>query len=64
MLKVNNIDVYYGAIHAIKDVSLEVPDGEIVTLIAPTVPVKAQRCIPFPGLLTKTASIILKIKYN
>ena len=33
MLKVNNIDVYYGAIHAIKDVSLEVPDGEIVTLI-------------------------------
>ena len=51
MLKVNNIDVYYGAIHAIKDVSLEVPDGEIVTLIAPTVPVKAQRCIPFPGLL-------------
>ena len=33
MLKVSNLDVYYGAIHAIKDVSLEVPDGEIVTLI-------------------------------
>ena len=33
MLKVNNIDVYYGAIHAIKDISIEVPKGEIVTLV-------------------------------
>ena len=33
MLKVNNIDVFYGAIHAIKDISIEVPAGEIVTLI-------------------------------
>lgn len=33
MLKVSGIDVYYGAIHAIHDVSFEVNDGEIVTLI-------------------------------
>ena len=33
MLKVENINVYYGAIHAIKDVSFEVEEGEIVTLI-------------------------------
>ncbi|HWL13733.1 MAG TPA: ABC transporter ATP-binding protein [Ureibacillus sp.] len=33
MLKVNNIDVFYGNIHALKDVSLEVNEGEIVTLI-------------------------------
>jgi len=33
MLKVNDIHVYYGAIHAIKGVSFEVGDGEIVTLI-------------------------------
>ena len=33
MLKVNDINVYYGAIHAIKNVSFEVNDGEIVTLI-------------------------------
>lgn len=33
MLKVNDIHVYYGAIHAIKGVSFEVNDGEIVTLI-------------------------------
>ena len=33
MLKVENIDVYYGAIHAVKNVSFEVGDGEIVALI-------------------------------
>ena len=33
MLKVENIHVYYGAIHAIKDVSFEVGEGEIVALI-------------------------------
>jgi branched-chain amino acid transport system ATP-binding protein len=33
MLKVSDINVYYGAIHAVKDVSIEVNEGEIVTLI-------------------------------
>ena len=33
LLKVNGIHVYYGAIHAIKGISLEVNEGEIVTLI-------------------------------
>ena len=33
MLKVEHIDVFYGAIHAIKDISFEVNEGEIVTLI-------------------------------
>ncbi|MGI6685436.1 MAG: ABC transporter ATP-binding protein [Bacillota bacterium] len=33
MLKVDNINVFYGAIHAIKGISLEVNEGEIVTLI-------------------------------
>ena len=33
MLKVDNINVYYGAIHAVKDVSFHVNEGEIVTLI-------------------------------
>ena len=33
MLKIDNIHVYYGAIHALKGVSLEVKEGEIVTLI-------------------------------
>ncbi|QGQ48467.1 ABC transporter ATP-binding protein [Metabacillus sediminilitoris] len=33
MLKVNEIDVFYGNIQALKGVSLEVNEGEIVTLI-------------------------------
>ena len=33
ILRVDNINVYYGSIHAIKDVSFHVNEGEIVTLI-------------------------------
>lgn len=33
MLKIENLHVYYGAIHAIKGVSLEVKEGDIVSLI-------------------------------
>jgi branched-chain amino acid transport system ATP-binding protein len=33
MLNVNGIDVFYGNIHALKGVSLEINEGEIVTLI-------------------------------
>ena len=33
MLKIEDLHVYYGAIHAIKGISLDVPDGEIVALI-------------------------------
>lgn len=33
MLKVSNIETYYGNIQALKDVSLEIHEGEIVTLI-------------------------------
>lgn len=33
MLKINDIDVYYGTIHALKGVDFHVEQGEIVTLI-------------------------------
>ena len=33
MLSVKNINVFYGSIHAIRDVSFYVNEGEIVTLI-------------------------------
>ena len=33
ILTVDNINVYYGNIHAIKDVSFSVQKGEIVSLI-------------------------------
>jgi len=33
MLSIKGIDVYYGAIHALKDLSIEVNEGEIVAII-------------------------------
>lgn len=33
MLKVNNLNLFYGAIHALRDISIEVEEGQIVTLI-------------------------------
>lgn len=33
MLKIDRLNVYYGAIHALRDISFEVQEGEIVTLI-------------------------------
>jgi branched-chain amino acid transport system ATP-binding protein len=33
MLSIKNINVYYGAIHALKDVSVDVENGEVVAII-------------------------------
>jgi len=33
MLEIANVNVFYGVIHALKDISLKIEDGEIVTLI-------------------------------
>lgn len=33
MLKIKNLNVYYGGIHALSDVNMEVGEGEIVTLV-------------------------------
>lgn len=47
MLKVQDLFVAYGGIEALKGISLEVPEGKIVTLIGQlTVPVKAPYCVP------------------
>lgn len=58
MLKVNNINVYYGHIHAIKDVSFEVEKGEIVSLIGANGAGKSTILKTISGLLrSKTGSI-------
>lgn len=33
MLKITNLNVYYGAIHALKSININIEEGEIVTLI-------------------------------
>ena len=58
MLKVKDINVYYGAIHAIKGVSFEVYDGEIVTLIGANGAGKSTILQTISGLLrSKTGDI-------
>ena len=58
MLKVNGINVYYGSIHAIKDVSFEVHQGEIVTLIGANGAGKSTTLQTISGLLhSRTGSI-------
>ena len=58
MLQVNDIHVYYGSIHAIKGVSFEVNDGEIVTLIGANGAGKSTTLNTIAGLLhTQTGSV-------
>ena len=58
LLKVEGINVYYGAIHAIKDISFQVNAGEIVTLIGANGAGKTTTLQTISGLLrSKTGSI-------
>ena len=58
ILKVSDINVYYGAIHAIKGVSFEVNPGEVVTLIGANGAGKSTTLQSVSGLLhSRTGSI-------
>ena len=58
ILKVDDINVYYGSIHAIKGVSFEVNQGEIVTLIGANGAGKSTTLNTISGLLhSKTGSV-------
>ncbi len=58
MLTVDHINVYYGAIHAVKDVSFQVEEGEIVTLIGANGAGKSTILKTISGLLhSRTGSI-------
>jgi branched-chain amino acid transport system ATP-binding protein len=58
MLEVNNIDVYYGVIHALKNVSLKVQEGEIVTLIGANGAGKTTTLRTISGLIKPTKGSI------
>ena len=58
LLEVKDINVYYGAIHAIKGISFEVSEGEVVTLIGANGAGKTTTLQTISGLLrSKTGSI-------
>lgn len=58
MLKIEGLNVYYGNIHAIKDVSLEVHEGEIVSLIGANGAGKTTTLQTISGLLKPTGGSI------
>lgn len=58
MLEINDVNVFYGAIHAIKGITLNVNEGEIVTLIGANGAGKSTTLRTISGLLKpKTGSI-------
>jgi len=58
MLDVRELNVFYGSIHAVKDISFEVNEGEIVTLIGANGAGKSTVLKTISGLLrSKTGSV-------
>ena len=64
MLEVKDINVYYGAIHAIKGISLAVEEGEIVTLIGANGAGKSTTLRTISGLLKPKTGEINFLKKN
>lgn len=61
MLKVDNLQVYYGYVNALRGISFEVNEGEIVTLIGSNGAGKSTTLMSVSGMVPKTGgSIIFK----
>jgi branched-chain amino acid transport system ATP-binding protein len=58
MLKIASLDVYYGNIHALKDVSFEVEKGEIISLIGSNGSGKTSTLHAISGLIPKKGDVI------
>ena len=59
MLKVHDLSVHYGGIHAVQDISFEVPDGQIVTLIGANGAGKSTILRTIAGLVRPTSGEIM-----
>lgn len=61
LLEVKNLHVHYGAIHALKGISLEIKEGEIVTLIGSNGAGKSTLLRALSGIVKSSAG---EISYN
>ncbi len=59
MLKIENLHVYYGAIHAVKGITLHIPEGAIVTLIGANGAGKSSTIRAVAGLIKSVKGKIL-----
>jgi len=57
MLKIQNLNVRYGGIHAVRGISLEVPQGSIITLIGANGAGKSSTLRAICNLVKKTGSV-------
>ena len=64
MLKVENLNVYYGMIHAIKDISLEVQKGEIVSLVGANGAGKTTTLQAISGMLKPKSGKVEYLEHN
>ena len=64
MLEVKDLNVHYGVIHALKDVSMEVKEGEIVSLIGANGAGKTTLLHSISGLLKKTSGDIMFLGHS
>lgn len=63
MLKVNELDVFYGRIHALKNVNIKVAEGEIVTIVGANGAGKSTLMWTLAGILRpKNGSIVYRGK--
>ncbi|MBA7653768.1 High-affinity branched-chain amino acid transport ATP-binding protein LivF [subsurface metagenome] len=58
MLKINKIDTYYGGLHILKGLSMEVRDGELVALIGANGAGKTTLLMAISGIIVPTAGDI------
>ena len=61
MLKIDNLHVYYGGIHALQGINLEVPDKQIISLIGANGAGKSTTLKSIMSLVNKTEG---KIEFN
>jgi len=64
MLKVENLNVHYGVIHALKDVNIEVEEGQIVSLIGSNGAGKTTLLRTISGLIKATSGSVLYLGEN
>ncbi|GAB6188407.1 ABC transporter ATP-binding protein [Marinitoga arctica] len=61
VLEIKNLNIYYGAIHAVKGISIQVPKGKIVTLIGANGAGKTSTLSAIAGMVKpKSGEIIYK----
>ncbi len=61
MLKIRNLNTYYGAIHALKGIDLDVPEGKIVTLVGSNGAGKSTTVLSATGILRVAEGSVIEL---